>query len=624
MGVIIGGGGSGGRGTSDYEKLKNLPSINGQELKGNMELQGNITPEQYAAVEQATEMRRELTELASKVGDDVSNLSAKVDSSQFALGISGNSEPLEWLDGYRRLADLGIANATNYKRCIIHLLPGSVVRFVTNKSVTTISHATIVDSTANAIRTLLSVPSTNTPIDFTYHSDTECYIELCISASAINTTSVTVARSEAVGRITPRPPERTFRRGLMRLSELDWKGRYILDHGNYVGEQHSIITTQKISCESICGIRIMQTGQTASRAYGYRFSFFDEDGQYIINSMLTITDVGEFVNFYHAGYVAISITCHALTGDVSNFNLDDVAIDVLTSESSFIGGKSFMTESFSWKPIANTTYSGWKQGCDNYGNILVQFYKQHRSSGESVRPFNGAEIIDLNTGKTLQLIDLPLYDDIHVHNNSVCFGIERYSPSDAFPLLYTCDMFLSRDIRVWRLQEVDGEYSLTQVQVIHPIGQDVYGELNPSSYIDKRGYLWTMGTHLNDTDNGVYVKYRLPSITEGAEVTLTESDVIDHFLLPITYVRNGVTTGGAHQDGTIVDGILYQGYGFGSENGLTNWLSAIDLDAKSIIKQCRLNHAGLDSEIEGVFYWNGKLGVSFNLLRGLVVSIGFH
>jgi len=231
-------------------------------------------------------------------------------------------------------------------------------------------------------------------------------------------------------------------------------------------------------------------------------------------------------------------------------------------------------------------------------------------------PLCGCEIIDLNTGNCLQEIQLG-YEEGN-HNNSVCFGVERYEPTDKYPLIYTSVTYGERDVYVYRLQEISGTFSMTKVQTIHLLPRPVYNDTFPTSFVDSRGFLWTEGEKVSNTQNAIYIKYRLPLLSEGTEVTMTEEDVIDNCEL---FVGNpyGIFTSGAEQDGEIIDGILYQAFGFADRA----WINAIDLDAKKIVSTIPLHHSNLNAEPEAVFQYDGMLGVSFNGIGGLIVGLTF-
>lgn len=134
-------------------------------------------------------------------------------------------------------------------------------------------------------------------------------------------------------------------------------------------------------------------------------------------------------------------------------------------------------------------------------------------------------------------------------------------------------------------------------------------------FVDERMFLY--GEWAISTTKANVAQFRLPSITEGAEVTLTEDERLDLFEISLENPY-GVYTPGPEQDGIIYDGILYQIYGFSGRN----WLSAINLETKKVESTISMVSMGLNYEPEGIFYYKGNLGMSFNE-NGKIIELTF-
>lgn len=521
-----------------------------------------------------------------------------------------------WVNGYRKSADLTLnTTSSSQKRSNpIPLSRGSVFRYSTPSGVSTIAMVTEVDASGNPLQMILKGIGNNQVNQVDFFATKDTYIEVCAYSNVLANTSVLIYSSESLKAVLADAQETGTD---INLGSLLWKDTYTIDGntGQQVANNNACMTWYGIPSIGINWLVLNKVQEDATRTYTVRVAYYGDNDSYLGYKDYAL---GEQIRPPFSKYfrLALYTTLNgSATGQQANANLANLVLNICSSSTDYhyVGERITVCPKVSWKILANTSYNGRVQGGDCYGNILVQFHSQDLAD----YPLCGLEIIDLSTGQHLQQIQLGYEDG--VHNNGVSFGPERYDPDDQFPLIYASVMFGARDVYVYRLTVNNGVYSITKVQTIHLLPVSVYNDINPTCFIDKRGFLYSEGEILNDTSNGMYIKYRLPSISEGSDVQLTTDDVLDHFVLPVSDPFGGITSGG-EQDGTIIGNKLYQVFGFSN----SSWINCIDLDKKGIISSVSFQQLTLDSEPEAVFPYSDMLGVSFNGFGGMIVGLDFN
>lgn len=203
------------------------------------------------------------------------------------------------------------------------------------------------------------------------------------------------------------------------------------------------------------------------------------------------------------------------------------------------------------------------------------------------------------------------------HANCVCFGTEYYDEEDTYPLLYVnvYNNIVSRKgtCYVYRIQEGENTFTNTLVQIIKIGFTTEEPWINPSTPNNR----WDWGNFLVDTDNNkllVYTirntnveategtmrifKFDLPTLSDGASVTLSISDIIEYFDVPHEVII---------QDGCYYNGMLFSSSGYDTEfPGLTG-VHVIDLTKKEEISFIKTYPKLNGIEPETLFIYNNLL-----------------
>ena len=202
------------------------------------------------------------------------------------------------------------------------------------------------------------------------------------------------------------------------------------------------------------------------------------------------------------------------------------------------------------------TIPNWSnsQGGAIYGDYLVTCMAIDNIADNTTNGFlynikTGTLISNLIFGHTLNGVD---YEKPHA--NEVCFGKEFYNSDSQFPLLYVSqvrDSGPSAGIKggamVYDLQydSVNKVYTPVLVQVIIPDTTDtklmsVWGKYTPNYIVDydhEAIYVlnYPKETWYDLTGNTYLCKFALPKISDGAVITLTYNDLLEHYELPNCY-----------------------------------------------------------------------------------------
>lgn len=237
------------------------------------------------------------------------------------------------------------------------------------------------------------------------------------------------------------------------------------------------------------------------------------------------------------------------------------------------------------------------QGAACYGDILFQFTSQN-----DYKTGNCLMIIDLRQKRELQSIELEY--NINFHNSTVSFGVERFSQSDTFPLLYVSENYSPNayyKIHVYRIVEdaFEHQYSLSEVQVIDMPNPSLLDSMQyPHAAVDTSdASIWIEG-YSADGRMSLFRKFRLPALSEGAHITLNEEH-LDSIAIP----RDNISD----QSFFIKDGFIYQVIGY----HYNAFLRIIEKRSKTLTQNVSFNRIGINSEPEAVFFWDKCVCVTF-------------
>ena len=232
------------------------------------------------------------------------------------------------------------------------------------------------------------------------------------------------------------------------------------------------------------------------------------------------------------------------------------------------------------------------QGGACYGDYFFQFMDK----------FSGCAIYDLSNKSLIQLISLTEVDTYHCNNAN--FGTEFYDADDAFPLLYvSMENTAEHKVNVYRVTNVNDAYGLTLVQTITWDAPSINSVYYPNAVIDtdnnriiQIGY--STNSYQASNSNKIKVNiFDLPLLSAG-DITLTDSDKIDSFILPSLQATQGAV---CH------NGKIIQAYGLTSDYQIR----VIDLTKKQFVTKIDLTNATLSAvagtEQEALFIYDGNI-----------------
>lgn len=197
------------------------------------------------------------------------------------------------------------------------------------------------------------------------------------------------------------------------------------------------------------------------------------------------------------------------------------------------------------------------------------------------------------------------------HSNQSTFGIEKYDPSDFFPLLYISQRARSEKrcftevFRIIPLFDADSTLLAFRADLVQEIffppmtEQNSLGNVN--SVIDgKTGWLYTYSRNNNSTDSNYgqckISRFAIPDVHQK-EVYLEDADIESSFMIDAKATNM--------QGGCIVDDRLYIGQGYPATGSM--YLNVVDLRIQKLVKRYDLISKGIDWEPEGCFYYDGSV-----------------
>jgi hypothetical protein len=154
------------------------------------------------------------------------------------------------------------------------------------------------------------------------------------------------------------------------------------------------------------------------------------------------------------------------------------------------------------------------------------------------------DIYSIKDKNKLAGIVLP-YDGYRIpHANTTCLGGQLYDGNSIIPTLYVSSWCNDRQAFVYDIR-IDGKTIMANLlQIIDPKGvnKDIIG----GGYLDwvvdqKEGILYSLSYHIEgssrvEIDNYTHIaKFKLPSLSDQY-VVLTDSDVLEHFNVPVMTV----------------------------------------------------------------------------------------
>ncbi len=227
----------------------------------------------------------------------------------------------------------------------------------------------------------------------------------------------------------------------------------------------------------------------------------------------------------------------------------------------------------------------------------------------NVRVFNmrnNTRVFDLRNQK-------PLGTGTIYHCNQACFGTQKYSEEDYFPLLYISQHQNKSNrsfIQVFRVLPTSAgtgqeftSFTFEKIQTIYfPVLTDNNSLGNVNAVIDTDNhFIYTYSRNNNSTAENYgqckISKFNLPNALESTSIILSDEDVLDGFFID--------TAAFNMQGGAYHDGLLYISRGAPSA-GYVN-LYTVDLANRRLWFTVDLLHNGFGWEPEGAFFYKEDL-----------------
>lgn len=199
------------------------------------------------------------------------------------------------------------------------------------------------------------------------------------------------------------------------------------------------------------------------------------------------------------------------------------------------------------------------------------------------------------------------------HCNQACFGTQKYSEEDYFPLLYISQFQNSKNrcfITVFRVLPtsagIDQEYTafaFERVQtIVFPVATDDNSLNNVNAVFDTDNhFIYTYSRNNNSTaDNYLKCKiskFSIPDPLGASSITLSNNDILDSFFIP--------TSAANMQGGAYNNGLLYIGRGSPAA-GYVN-LYVVDLSNRKLWYTVDLLNNGFTWEPEGAYFYKDDL-----------------
>lgn len=230
-----------------------------------------------------------------------------------------------------------------------------------------------------------------------------------------------------------------------------------------------------------------------------------------------------------------------------------------------------------------------------------------------VTPGRGQMLLyNLRERERVYALELPRVGGTTYHCNQSSFGVDKYDPSDPFPLLYIsqraksngrCFVEVFRLFPVWNDEISEYEsFRAEMVQIIHfPVmtSENALGNVNCTiDTVQRCMYTYSRNNNASDDNYGMckISRFAIPDIYKS--VTVLEDDaILSSFMIDISASNM--------QGGCIEDGLLYIGQGMASVGYI--YLNIVDLEKQELIQRIDLLNHGVGWEPQGCFFYDGSV-----------------
>lgn len=263
------------------------------------------------------------------------------------------------------------------------------------------------------------------------------------------------------------------------------------------------------------------------------------------------------------------------------------------------------------------TFNGWKnsQGGVIYGDMLLNVL----ACDEEEDDVDNAFMWDLKTGSKIGNFNLGHeFEGVKYykpHANVVCFGAEKTEKSD-YPLLYVGQTYgflygqidyKASGIIVYELLNESGVYSSNIVQIIRPdvnddilmqaMGPFIHNYVVDTDHNMLYSFNYEGKSYWDATMDILVVSFKLPKLSDGKEVVLTNEKIVDKFTIPMAYCIQSI--------------FYYEGLIYFMNGSHTNhkWIRSLNLESKKIESKIVFTEIGGEPQFCG--YWKGKFLMYF-------------
>lgn len=190
--------------------------------------------------------------------------------------------------------------------------------------------------------------------------------------------------------------------------------------------------------------------------------------------------------------------------------------------------------------IAQNTIAYYK-----YMSIDTSVFGEQSIQGSCV--YGNTLFVTCNTMSKIVMYDLVLKNKIDeivlspvstYHCNTINFGKQKYSESDAYPLLYvSMENIAEHKLIVLHITDSDGTYNAEVVQTITYPNPTESLQYYPNATVDNENqYIYVIGyikdSYLEDNSNALRIRvWKLPSLSDG-NVTLEIANSLKTFEIP--------------------------------------------------------------------------------------------
>ncbi len=224
-------------------------------------------------------------------------------------------------------------------------------------------------------------------------------------------------------------------------------------------------------------------------------------------------------------------------------------------------------------------------------------------------------LYNLQKKKSVYLLSLKGYNRNVYHCNQSSFGVDKYDPSDFFPLLYISQRATSSGrcfLEVFRIithyddeiQDFDS-FNVELVQTIFLPRMTYDNSMgNANCAIDSGNKLMYVYSRNNDSDADNYeqckiTQFAIPDIHKKV-VSLEDENILYSFMIDASALYM--------QGGSVHDGFLYIGQGDPVVGYV--YLNVVDLDRHELVLRLDLLEHDFKWEPEGCFFYDGSVMLS--------------